>query len=264
MHFAAKDVMGRFNGVFPRSYKDVLSLKGIGDYTAAAIVSIAYGEPYAVVDGNVYRVLSRLFAVDDPIDTGSGKKVFASLAQDILDVENPGTHNQAVMELGALQCVPVNPVCDECPLAGKCLAYASGTVSKYPVKKGKTKVTNRYFNYFDIRVGGGYTYINKRTGNDVWLNLYEFPLIETPEDMPLEELLRYKPFVELFGDKVSIRYVRQIKHVLSHRIIYANFYKIEVSDDILKDKGFLRVSLNEVHDYPVSRLVHRYIEEADL
>ena len=151
----------------------VFSLKGIGEYTAAAIVSFAWNQPCPVVDGNVYRVLSRLFAVDTPIDTTKGKKQFAELAGMILDPKNAGTHNQAIMELGALQCVPQNPDCGVCPLKDKCMAFASGNVQAYPVKQNKTKTRDRYFHYLYI-IYKGQTWMNRRAGKDIWTGLYEF------------------------------------------------------------------------------------------
>ncbi|MDR1808960.1 MAG: A/G-specific adenine glycosylase [Prevotella sp.] len=262
LHAAAKDIMQRFGGVFPQKRDDVLSLKGIGEYTAAAIVSFAYNQPFAVVDGNVFRVLSRLFAIDEPIDTGKGKKFFGLLAQDILDKQRPGLHNQAMMELGALQCVPANPDCSACPLQDMCLACASGNVQQYPVKQGKTQVKNRYFNYLDIRQGGN-TYINKREKNDVWKNMYEFPLIETPKKLPPEGLLTNERFVELFGsiEKLPLKLVSQVKHLLSHRIIYASFYRLDFPAGTWKNRDFLEIPVERLRDYPVSRLIHKYMEE---
>jgi A/G-specific adenine glycosylase len=262
LHAAAKDIMVRFAGVFPQEYSDVLSLKGVGEYTAAAIVSFAYRQPYAVVDGNVFRVLSRLFAIDEPINTGKGKKLFGLLAQDILDKQQPDMHNQAMMELGALQCVPANPDCGVCPLRDVCLAYASGNVLQYPVKQGKTQVKNRYFNYLDIRQDGK-TYLHKREKNDVWKNMYEFPLIETTENLPTEDLLKNEQFVELFGktENLRLKLVSQVKHVLSHRIIYASFYRIDLSAGTWENCDFLEIPAEQFHDFPVSRLVHKYMEE---
>lgn len=260
LHAAAKDIMERFGGTFPSGYKDILSLKGIGEYTAAAIASFSFGQPYAVVDGNVFRVLSRLFSIDDPIDSTMGKKVFTVLAQELLDRENPGTHNQAIMELGALQCVPNNPDCNKCPLIDKCLAYANNSISRYPVKQGKTTVKNRYFNYFDIR-DRDHTYIVKRTQNDIWKNLYEFPLIETTENLPIELLLKEERFTSLFEKDIQIELLSQAKHILSHRIIYANFYKIEIAGNSLTGNMFIKIPASDIHNYPVSRLVHKYIEK---
>lgn len=258
---AAKSIEKDYNGVFPREHKDVLKLKGVGDYTAAAIVSISYNQSYAVVDGNVYRVLSRIFAIDEPIDSGKGKKVFAELAQELLDDANAGLHNQAIMEFGALQCVPVSPRCDICPASSMCLAYAQNKVAQYPKKAGKQKVRNRYFNYFDIRHGES-MYLRKRSDKDIWQNLYELPLVETEKELTIGELQKDERFKALFEAtlNVKIQYIRQIKHVLSHQIIYAIFYKVEVSE-IRLDKDYLKIAAVDVDDYPVSRLVHKYLEE---
>lgn len=262
LHAAAKDVVSRFGGVFPQNYKDVLSLKGIGEYTAAAIVSFAYGQPYAVVDGNVYRVLSRFFGIADAVDSSSGKKIFAALAQDILNKEKPDMHNQAIMEMGALQCVPVNPVCESCPLNDYCVACATNAIKAYPVKQGKTKVKERFFNYIDIRVGE-YIYLNKRTGNDVWKNLYELPLIETEEAVDWSELKQTLDFKVFFGEEenmvVDAAQIK-LKHVLSHRIIYASFYRVTLQSDLPVANHFIKIKQNELHQYPISRLVDRYFE----
>ena len=180
LHQGAKDVVALHKSKLPASYKEIISIKGIGEYTAAAILSIAYNKPFAVVDGNVYRVLSRLFAIDTPIDMSAGKKQFAKLAQNLIDVSNPAKYNQAIMELGALQCTPVQPLCDSCPLQYLCVAKQLNMQSEFPVKSKKVKVRNRYLHYFHIEYEG-YTYLNKRIGKDIWKNMYEFPLIETDQ-----------------------------------------------------------------------------------
>lgn len=260
LHATAKIIMDRYNGVFPVDYKDVLSLKGIGEYTAAAIVSFAYNEPYAVVDGNVYRVLSRIFAINDPIDSTRGKKIFSELAQELLDKSNPGLHNQAIMEFGALQCVPMSPNCVVCPASDMCLAYSQNKVSSYPVKEGKTKVRNRYFNYFDIRCGNK-MFLHKRIGKDIWQNLYELPLIETDADLSIEELQETFEFKSFFenADNLYLKLEMKMKHVLSHQIINAVFYRVEVDHIVLSD-DYLKIKIEGVDSYPVSRLVHKYIE----
>ncbi|MBK5721665.1 A/G-specific adenine glycosylase [Dysgonomonas sp. Marseille-P4677] len=262
LHAAAKSIASDFDGRFPVDYKDVLKLKGVGEYTAAAIVSFAYNKPYAVVDGNVYRVLSRIFAVDEAIDTTKGKRLFAELAQNLLNESDPGLHNQAVMEFGALQCVPVSPNCDVCPAASMCLAYAQDKVGLYPVKSGKQKTRNRYFNYFDIRYGR-YAFLHKRTGKDIWQNLYELPLVETDTALTMDELHSDGGVKGLFGDKnVYIRFVMQMKHVLSHQVIYAVFYQVEMHEELASlEDDFVKVRLEDVEQYPVSRLVHKYLEQ---
>ncbi|MDU1904396.1 MAG: A/G-specific adenine glycosylase [Dysgonomonas sp.] len=262
LHAAAKMIISDYNGVFPSDYNNILSLKGIGEYTAAAIGSFAFSLPYAVVDGNVFRFLSRFFAIDTPINTTQGKKIFTELANELLDQNNPGDHNQAIMEFGALQCVPVSPGCSVCPLSDKCLAYAKNEVSMYPVKEGKTKVKERFFNYLDIRCGD-FLYLNKRTGNDIWKNLYELPLIETAERLSFEQLQDMDEFKALVGniEKASLKSTYfSLKHVLSHRIIYANFYQIEIDDDTLMKEKYQKINAEDLDSYAISRLVDRYFE----
>ncbi|SBV96928.1 A/G-specific adenine glycosylase [uncultured Dysgonomonas sp.] len=262
LHAAAKMVLDKYQGVFPQGYTDVLSLKGVGEYTAAAILSFAYNQPYAVVDGNVFRVLSRIFAVEEPIDSTKGKKLFSQLAQELLDDKRAGLHNQAIMEFGALQCVPVSPDCINCPASVMCLAYAQDKANAYPVKAGKQKVRARFFNYFDVRSDDGYMLLHKRTAKDIWQGLYELPLIETAEVMSIEELHRTDGFRHIFenGDELHIKYITQMKHILSHQTIYAAFYQVSVRKVSAVDE-YIEVRASDVDEYPVSRLVHKYLEK---
>ncbi|MFV0547079.1 MAG: A/G-specific adenine glycosylase [Bacteroides sp.] len=259
LHAAAKSM----NGVFPTDYKGVLALKGVGDYTAAAICSFAYGMPYAVVDGNVYRVLSRYLGIDTPIDSTPGKKLFAATAQELLDQKHPDSYNQAIMDFGALQCTPKSPDCIRCPLADSCAALATGTVNVLPVKQHKTKTTNRYFNYIYVRMGA-HTFLQKRSGNDIWKNLFEFPLVESETLLSEEEFLRSDAFRAFLvpGEPITVRTVcREIKHVLSHRVIYANFYEVTLPEGSEAFNTFLRIDLNDLERYAVSRLMHLFIEK---
>lgn len=263
LHAAAKCVMDQFGGIFPDTYKEVLSLKGIGEYTAAAIVSFAWNQPYPVVDGNVYRVLSRLFAVDTPVDTSKGKKEFAALAGKILDPDNAGTHNQAIMELGALTCLPQNPDCVACPLMDKCVAFASGNVRTYPVKRNKTKTRDRYFYFLHIMYKGK-TWLNKRSGKDIWTGLYEFPLIEADHAMDFVELSETKAFQALLGraGRLGISQVLyNVKHTLSHQILFASFYQIEIEHIPESLNRYLLVPCGDIGKYAVPRLIHIYLEK---
>lgn len=263
LHAAAKQVMTDFEGRFPRTREGVLALKGIGEYTAAAICSFAYRQPFATVDGNVYRVLSRLFDIDTPIDSGEGKRYFTGLAQSLLDTRRPDLFNQAMMEFGALQCVPKSPDCSRCPLGGKCEALAGKRVDRLPVKAGKTVVKPRYFNYLHVR-GAGVTLLSKRTGNDIWRNLYEFPLVETERPVAWDELSTLPPFRELFEGAGNVEVTREYaarKHVLSHRVIHAVFYEIRVEAFSPAMERFLKVPDDRVGDYAVSRLVQSYLEK---
>lgn len=259
LHAAAKSM----NGVFPKTYPEVRALKGVGDYTAAAICSFAYNMPYAVVDGNVYRVLSRYLGIDTPIDSTEGKKLFAAVADELLDKKNPALYNQAIMDFGAIQCSPQSPNCMFCPLASGCSALAGGMVAQLPVKQHKTKTTNRYFNYIYVRMGA-YTLINKRTGNDIWKNLFEFPLIETPEAVSEEEFPALPEFRAMFaeGETPIIGLVcRDVKHVLSHRVIYANFYMVDLPENSQSFTSYQKIKADELEQYAVSRLVHAFIEK---
>ena len=258
LHAAAKSM----NGVFPETYPEVLALKGVGEYTAAAICSFAYGMPYAVVDGNVYRVLSRYFGIDTPIDSTEGKKLFAALADEMLDKKQPALYNQGIMDFGAIQCTPQSPDCLFCPLADSCSALSTGRVTQLPVKQHKTKTTNRYFNYIYVRAGA-HTYINKRTANDIWKNLFELPLIETPVALSEEEFLALPEFRSLIasGENPVIRLVcRDVKHVLSHRVIYANLYEVALPEDTKSFASFQRIRLEELDKYAISKLVQTLIQ----
>ena len=244
LHAAARSM----NGVFPKTYPEVLALKGVGEYTAAAICSFAYNMPYAVVDGNVYRVLSRYLGIETPIDSTEGKKLFASLAGEFLDKSRPAVYNQAIMDFGAIQCTPQNPACLFCPLAGSCMALSKSMVAQLPVKQHKTKTTERFLNYIYVRAGAC-TFINKRTGNDIWKNLFELPLIETASSVTEEELLALPEFIKLF-DKEEVPVVRSIcrnvKHVLSHRVLYANFYEVVLPEKTKSFSSYLKIKTSEL------------------
>lgn len=264
LHKAARQVMTDFGGVFPVEHGDVLKLAGVGDYTAAAICSFAYDKHFAVVDGNVYRVLSRLFGIETPIDSGVGKKEFARLAQELISKSHPGIHNQSIMEFGALQCVPVSPDCLCCPLQQNCSAYELNSVDKLPIKSKKTKVTNRFFNYFFIELGGQ-TYLQKRVAKDVWQNLFEFPLVEADQLLTVEELMETDDFKKLFSgiDEVEVvKISNPMKHVLSHRVIYAQFVTVKISDEnaILSER--IKTPISEIDQFAVSRLMELFLEDS--
>lgn len=261
LHAASKQIVEM--GGFPGDYQGVRSLKGVGDYTASAICSIAYGLPHAVVDGNVYRVLSRLFGVDTPIDSTQGRREFAALADALLDARHAGEHNQAMMDFGALVCTPQSPQCHECPLADRCVAKAEGRVMSLPVKAHKGKTTNRYFNYIYVRAGA-YTFIHKRVEDDIWRNLYEFPLIETDREVDEQEFYALPQLRAMVadGERPVFRLLsRGVKHVLSHRIVYANFYEALLPEDARSFSTFQRIREEELDGFPVSRLVSLFLEK---
>lgn len=263
MHKAAKQITEDFNGKFPETYKEVLSLKGIGNYTASAICSFAYHQPYAVVDGNVYRVLARLFNIGTPIDSSKGQKEFAQLAQELLDTDRAADHNQAIMEFGALQCVPALPHCAHCVLNNICLAYSNNTVSQLPIKTQKLKVKKRYFNYLHIQYEGK-SYLQQRTDNDIWQNLYEFPLIETKKLLSTEELLQENQFLELFNNSSSVSIdsvTSPIKHILTHRHIFAQFFNITIQSKSKELEQFTEINEESRDKYAVSRLMELFFEK---
>ena len=257
LHAAAKSMQG----VFPSTYEGVRALKGVGDYTAAAICSIAYQMPYAVVDGNVYRVLARVYGIDVPIDSADGKKQFAELAQKLLDKQAPGDYNQAIMDFGATVCTPSASQCSTCPLAGRCAAYKQGRVDELPVKAQKTKISARYFHYIYVKQGKN-TWLHKRGPADVWQNLYEPPLVETKTaDAPWQQAAEYRRW---FGKRKAAPAVAAMKHVLSHRVIFADLAFITVPASLPVPPEFTAVKETELKQYAVSRLVQKLLEKAQL
>ena len=256
LHAAARQVMSRFGGVFPVTYEGVRALPGVGDYTAAAVCSIVYDAPCAVLDGNVYRVLARLFDIGIPIDTTAGKRTFAELAQLQLDTSRPGLYNQAIMDFGALQCTPAQPRCGDCPLAGRCLALAAGTVGVRPVKQGRAKVRDRWFNYLHVTCGDR-TLLHRRGGGDIWQGLYEFPLIETDKAADFAELAATAAFRELLGNGRwhLRRSVTMPGHQLSHQLLHAVFHRIEC--DAMP--AFPSVETAALGGYALPRLIDRYL-----
>lgn len=179
--FTAREIVEKYNGIFPKRYEDIIQLKGVGPYTAAAIASFAYNLPYAVVDGNVFRVLSRFYGIDTAIDSTAGKQLFTELAMDVLDKKRPGEYNQAIMDFGATVCKPMVPSCLPCPLQIYCVAFQTGMVNRLPVKEKVLTRKSRYFNYF-VFEHEGKTWVRERTGKDIWQGLFEFYLVETDKN----------------------------------------------------------------------------------
>ncbi len=259
LHVAARSM----NGVFPTTYPEVRALKGVGDYTAAAICSFAYQMPYAVVDGNVYRVLSRYYGIDTPIDSTQGRKLFHSLAMEVMDTNAPAEYNQAIMDFGALQCTPISPKCLFCPLSGSCAALAQGKVASLPVKQHKTQTTDRFFNYLYVDAGE-FTFLHKRVGNDIWKNLFEFPLIETNGSIDEDQLQALPEFTRLIreGEKPVVSMVcRNMKHVLSHRVIYASFYRVKLPAETKSFEDYRKIPKEEVGEYALPRLILKFMEK---
>ena len=258
LHEAAKSM----KGTFPDTYEGVLSLKGVGTYTAAAICSMAYNQPYAVIDGNVYRVLSRYLGIDTPIDSSAGKKIFAETAQTLLYTKQPGKYNQAIMDFGAMQCTPLSPRCLFCPLSEQCDAFRHGNVQLLPVKQHRTQVTDRYFHYIYVH-DKEYIWLHKREGKDIWEGLYELPLVETerPLNDPTDLLhLLEKQWMHEKGNMPSFTLVETKKHVLTHRIIHASFYEMDLNS-IPLPPNFIRIKREHWTDYPMPQLIHLFLEK---
>ena len=262
LHQCAKQIVEQHGGQFPADFEKLKQLKGIGDYTAAAIASIAFDLPHAVVDGNVYRVLSRLFDIDTPININEGQTVFAKIADDLLNREQPGLHNQAMMEFGALQCTPKNPNCLLCPLQAQCLAFANQTVMQRPVKLQKLKVTTRYFNYLIFRIEGN-VYLHKRSGNDIWKNLYDFPCIESENPMTVEEVIASEKFQQLIENKsfTIIKTSPTFTHKLTHRTIIAQFIEIKLEEKMLRieTNDLFLARETDLGNFPIPRLIDLYL-----
>jgi A/G-specific adenine glycosylase len=256
---AARQVVNEHGGSFPTTHAELLTLKGVGDYTASAIASICFDRPDAVLDGNVYRVLARVFGIDTPIDSTEGQKQFRALAQELIDQKQPGDHNQAVMELGATVCTPKNYACMLCPLQPKCIAFASGRIDVLPVKEGVTKTRDRFFNYLHIRHPNG-TYMRQRGPKDIWQGLFELPLIESEKPVNKRQLLAELERTHGPGWKVHSK-GDDVKHVLSHQIIRAVFWEVEAPVNFRAPSDWKLVKHKDLKTLAVPRLIERWIAE---
>lgn len=259
---AAVQVMKEHGGNFPVTSIELKKLRGIGSYTAAAISSSCFNEPDAVVDGNVYRVLSRYFGIDIPVNTSAGVKFFSSLAQLLLPVDCAGIYNQAIMDFGALQCKPQSPVCQQCVLNSRCVAYLQGQVKKLPVKLAKKKARQRFFNYF-VFIQARSTYLVRRPAGDIWQGLFDFPMIETSEGVGFTQLSQEQEFNAWLGSNTFIvnTVVKAYKHVLSHQIIQAEFWELKLSEEsVLPAQNFLKIEIDRLDAYAMPRLALKYLE----
>lgn len=256
MHAAAKQIVEQ--GGFPKDYEGVRSLKGVGDYTAAAICSFAYHLPCAVLDGNVFRVLSRYFGIKTPIDSTTGKKDFARLARELLPEKQTADYNQGIMDFGALQCVPKSPDCIVCPLVESCAAFADSTVDLLPVKQHKTKVTERFFVYLYVSTPEG-IWLHRRKAGDIWQGLYECPLLEFDHKPTFDEVSRH-PFVQSLAGVGAWKELKQgLKHVLTHRVIWADAYALNCDIIPALPEGFVSVPENELENYGMPQLMLRIL-----
>ena len=259
---SAKYINDALDGRFPDTYEDILSLKGIGDYTAAAIASFAFNQPYAVVDGNVFRVLARFFGIKMPIDSTDGKKLFRSLANSLIDKKNPAEYNQAIMDFGAVVCKPHLPLCSECPLQKKCFASQKNMVGLLPAKEKGIKTRERFFNYLVVECGNK-IYVNQRTEKDIWQNLYEFILIETDWMIPEDQFFKSKSIETLFNtsnvkiDKVSKTY----RQKLTHQIITGRFIHITLKNETQPLKKYTAISRNDLKKLAFPKFITSYLQD---
>ncbi len=263
LHASAKYINQELKGEFPNTYNEIIKLKGVGDYTASAISSFVFNEKNAVVDGNVYRVLSRFFGLRIPIDSSKGIKEFKKLAQSIIPNDEPGIFNQAIMEFGAIQCTPKKPDCSNCPFSDNCFALENKQIDFLPVKKSKITVKPVYFYYFIIQANQK-VLMKKRTEKGIWQNLYDFPLIETSSEIKdkkkIEERFKAKYKSQWEGQFTSISEPR--KHLLSHRKIIACFIHIDSTSLIEEvNPSYKSISLKKLKDYPIPKLIENYLRE---
>lgn len=261
MHQTSQAVMEEHAGYFPKNYDSLVRLKGIGEYTAAAISSFSSNEAKAVVDGNVFRLLSRYFGIDTPINTGKGKKIFTDLANELLDQTQAGVFNQAMMEFGSLQCKPKNPDCQICPLQISCEARSKNRISELPVKIKAQKSRERYFNYI-LAIKNDQILVNKRRSGDIWENMIDLPLFETESRTEIPDLIQSENFIKAFGKQVLIRSVsKPVKHILSHQKLNTTFIQIEnFTDDFLRDQSWFYVSREELEKLPQPKLIFQFFE----
>ena len=264
---AAQMIINDYGGEFPRTSNELKRLPGIGDYTAAAVASMAFDEAVPVVDGNVYRWLSRMYLIDIPINSAAARKVFTAKASEIMAGHPPGILNQAMMEFGALYCTPESPGCDRCVFNGRCPAHGKGVVENYPVKKPKTEVKKLWYYYYYLETDEGRVVMHRRENTDIWKNLYDFPseVFEVPqqsfsmEKSKLLKSLKLEHTFEPAGE--SSLYV----HRLTHRIIYARFFRIKIKKSpFLWKKSLLLVDQKDLKNYPVPRLIERYLQDENV
>lgn len=269
MHHTAKTVTEEFGGDFPQTYAGLLHLKGVGSYTAAAIAAFAFKERVAVLDGNVFRVLARVFGLSDDIAAPASRKVFQKLADTLVPPDAPDIYNQAIMEFGAIQCTPVMPDCLFCPLQQSCFAFNHGMVQELPVKAKAKAARPRYFHYVVLEHEGRF-YLRKRLEGDIWQGLYDFYLYESPDkNLPMEALL---PELLQAGLEVDLSHLqapqKEYKHVLSHQKITARFYRIKLKkrlkEEVLQETRLAPFTVHEIEELPKPILINSYLKDAKI
>ena len=270
LHAAAKEIIENRNGQLPQTYHDWLKVKGVGPYTAAAIASIAFNEVVPAIDGNGFRVLARIFAVKEKIDTSKGKKIFQEIAAELIDNKKPGAFNQAMMDFGATVCKPASPKCPYCLFNRECLAFLDKSVDKLPLKKERKKPRSRHFNYFyffwEENDGQTYFLVNQRKDNDIWKNLFELPLIETSQQAHPDKITASETWKLWFpgpSNKVLPVSTLVISHPLTHQTINARFFRMKINPDETKFliKNFHAIDHTAFEKMPKSKLMVLFLEK---
>lgn len=258
--FTARYISTELAGKFPQTFEGLLALKGVGNYTASAIASFAYNLPYAVVDGNVNRVLARYFGLATPIDSTTGKQLFASLASQLLAAKKSAKYNQAIMDFGATVCKPQLPLCESCFLQENCTAYMNDQVKELPVKEKKIAKIHRWF-YYVLAEKNNSLLVRKRTGKDIWQNLHEFVLIEVDHHAETAELLQSAAFIAMAGKKYELLSVSGVyKQQLTHQTIHAIFIRIKMKHSLVPE-GMQLVTKNELSQFAFPRLINSFLEQ---
>ncbi|RUA10203.1 MAG: A/G-specific adenine glycosylase [Flavobacteriia bacterium] len=260
LHHTARYITTHFNGIFPNDFKTLKKLRGIGDYTASAISSICFNQAHAAVDGNVQRVLARFFNINTPVNSTKGIKYFKELAQELIDPAQPGTYNQAVMELGALICTPKNPQCTVCPLQEACKALKHKTIEIIPVKEKKIRRRKRFFNFLVFNINNSSTLLVKRTEKDIWQNLFQFPLIETKNEAGLKDIVQSDLLNNLIGTNeitVEQQNFKPLVHKLTHQDIQIQFWVIK-TQTTLKNAIKWKNVINFAVPTPIDNFIKSY------
>ncbi|HMS70236.1 MAG TPA: A/G-specific adenine glycosylase [Saprospiraceae bacterium] len=262
MHAAAKQIVDLHNGQFPKNYEEILALKGIGPYTAAAISSFAFGGKHAVMDGNVMRVITRIYGIDSPIDKPTGRKAIQKEIDRLIDEKNPGRFNQAMMDFGALACKSANPLCQSCNFNEVCIAFKANLVSQLPVKAGKITKKTRYFHYLWLQKGDQIA-IKRREKGDIWEGLYELPLIENlNSSLQIEEVIQFfKNMNDAVGDQYFINHSSKLdRHVLTHLYLEATIYKIEGNFELFTNNTpYFFVPIENLDNFAFPKLLLRFL-----
>ena len=259
---SAKYISDELDGIFPNKYEEIIKLKGVGPYTAAAIASFAFGQPHAVLDGNVFRVLSRIFGIEIPIDSVEGKKLFAELADELIDKKNSAEYNQAIMDFGAVICKPVQPLCIGCPFQKKCIAYNNELVTILPIKEKNIKKRQRFFNYLLVEKDDKF-YVKQRREKDIWHNLFEFALIETDKLIPANEFLKSVELISLLREKnfTCAKVSEVYSQKLTHQTISGRFFHISVNTVPPSFNNYAHVCKKELALLPFPKFITSYLQD---